>query len=116
MKLSERDEELQLLDRLYAGCVYGKGAAILANGPVGCGKTALLWAFGERVIEQGGLFFSATSSASERLHPFGLLDLLMNAMRVAGMAADPLVAEEIGATATGSAGQGFQRSAPGLLQ
>jgi DNA-binding CsgD family transcriptional regulator len=116
MKLSERDEDLQLLDRLYAGCVDGKGAAVLVDGPVGCGKTALLRAFAERVFDQGGLFFSVTASASERLHPFGLVDLLMNAMRAAGMAGDLLVAEEIGATVPGGVGQGLRRAAPGLLQ
>ncbi|MBT2505651.1 AAA family ATPase [Streptomyces sp. ISL-98] len=98
MKVSERDRELLLLDRLYAGCVRGKGAVVLASGPVGCGKTALLQVFAKRVAEKGGLFSSVTASASERLHQFGLIDQLVRALRAAGMDADPFAAEDVGVT------------------
>lgn len=53
MKLSERDGELGLLRRLYRGCVAGKGSLVITNGPVGCGKTALIQTFAEQVTEQG---------------------------------------------------------------
>ncbi|MEC4019816.1 helix-turn-helix transcriptional regulator [Streptomyces sp. H27-D2] len=116
VKLSERNKELQLLNRLYAGCVRGKGAVVLANGPVGCGKTALVQGFAERVMEQGGLFLSVTAAASERLHPFGLIDQLMTAMRAAGVDAAPLAAEDAGVTASAGDPQGAPRVPLGLLQ
>ncbi|MFE2428514.1 AAA family ATPase [Streptomyces sp. NPDC059373] len=116
VKLSERDDEIRLLEQLYEGCAGGKGAGVLTNGPVGCGKTALLQAFGERVIEQGGLFFSVTASVSEQLHPFGVIDQLLNAMRAAGMAAAPCAAEEGGITAPGNGPQAIRRAPVGLLQ
>ncbi|MFF3325661.1 AAA family ATPase [Streptomyces sp. NPDC002889] len=116
MKLSERDEELRLLDRLYAGCAQGKGAVVLMNGPVGCGKTALLQAFAKRATEQGGLFLSVTASASERLHLFGLIDQLVNAMRAGGMDAAPFVAEDVGVTVEAGDPQGIPRVPLALLQ
>ncbi|WP_194292707.1 helix-turn-helix transcriptional regulator [Streptomyces katsurahamanus] len=116
MKFSDRDEELRLLDRLYEGCVRGKGAVVLANGSVGCGKTALLQTFASRVKENGGLFLSVTASASERLHLFGLIDQLVSAIRAAGMTADPLAAEEVDVTVSADDQQGAPRIPLGLLQ
>ncbi|MFG2231314.1 AAA family ATPase [Streptomyces sp. NPDC048723] len=116
MKLSERDDELQLLERLYAGCVRGRGAVVLTNGPVGCGKTALLRAFAGRAVEQGALFFSVTASASEQFHQLGLVDQLVTAMRAAGMAADPFAAEEVGVTVSGDDPEQAGRAPLGLLQ
>lgn len=118
MKLSERDEELRLLYRLYESSAGGKGAVVLTNGPVGCGKTALIQAFAERVTEQGGLFLSVTASASERLHHFGLMDQLVNAMPAAGMAVDPFAVEDFAGTVPTGAGdpQGPPRVPLRLLQ
>src|SRR5262249_40882719 len=81
---------LYLLDQLHEDCVRGKGAVVMVNGPVGYGKTALLQAFGERVAEQGGRFVSVAASASERLHPLGLIGELLDLTHAAGMVADPL--------------------------
>jgi DNA-binding CsgD family transcriptional regulator len=116
VKLSDRDDELQLLDRLNDGCVRGRGAAVLVNGPVGCGKTALLQAFAERTADQGGLFLPVTASTSERLHLFGLIDQLVNAMRAAGLSADPFAAEDVGVTVSGHEPEGIRRAPLGLLQ
>jgi DNA-binding CsgD family transcriptional regulator len=86
VKLRERDEELALLGELYGGCVAGKGALVIATGPVGCGKTALMRTFAEQVVEQGGTFLSVTGSASESHDRLGLIDQLATAMRAAGAA------------------------------
>ncbi|MFF8960937.1 AAA family ATPase [Streptomyces sp. NPDC014894] len=116
MKFSERDEELRLLVRLYAGTARGRGAVVFTNGPVGCGKTALLQAFASRVKEQGGHFLSVTASTSERFHLYGLIDQLVNAIRAAGLTADPFAAEEVDVTVDVGDHQRPPRIPLGLLQ
>nr|ALK27903.1 putative LuxR regulatory protein [Streptomyces sp. DSM 11171] len=116
MSVSERDDELQLLDQLYARCVLGKGAVVLTNGPVGCGKTALLHMFAGWVKAKGAVFASVTASASERLHLFGLIDQLVTALRTAGMDADPFAAEDVGVTVSVSDHPRVPRVPLGLLQ
>ncbi|MFJ8013295.1 AAA family ATPase [Streptomyces sp. NPDC096339] len=116
MKLSERDVELRLLDRLYAGCARGRGVVVFTNGPVGCGKTALLSRFAERAVEQGAVYLSVTASASEQLHPFGLADQMVTAMRAAGMAIGPFAAESGGVTVSGKRSQGAGRAPVAVLQ
>lgn len=116
VKFSERDEELRLLVRLYAGTAQGRGAVVFTNGPVGCGKTALLQDFASRVKEEGGLFLSVTAATSERLHLYGLIDQLVNAIRAAGITADPLAAEEIGVTVSAGDHPRTSRIPLGLLQ
>lgn len=116
MKLSERDEELQLLNQLYGGCVRGKGSVVLTNGPVGCGKTALLQTFAEHVEERGGRFLSVTASATEKLHLFGLIDQLGNAMRTGGTTADLFAAEDGVTVSADAESQGAPQVPLGLLQ
>ncbi|MFF4760323.1 AAA family ATPase [Streptomyces sp. NPDC001292] len=116
VRLSERDEEHHLLDRLYGDCARGRGALVLVNGPVGSGKTALLQAFAQRTEEYGGLFLSVTASASERLHMFGLVDQLATAMRVSGVVADPLAADEVGVTVAAGEAEENPLVPLGLLQ
>ncbi|MFE5895087.1 AAA family ATPase [Streptomyces sp. NPDC056462] len=94
VKLSERDEELGLLRGLYKGCVAGKGALVIVNGPVGCGKTALVRTFAEHVTRQEGAFLSVTGSASESLDRLGLIDQLVTAMHAAGPADGPSAVAE----------------------
>ncbi|MFD4524156.1 AAA family ATPase [Streptomyces sp. NPDC058470] len=116
MKLSERDGQLRLLDRLYESSARGKGAVVVMNGPVGCGKTALIQAFAERVTEQGGSFVSVTASAGERLHHFGLIDQLMNAVHAAGTAVAPFAAEDFGVAVAVGDPHGTPRVPLPLLQ
>lgn len=101
VNLSERDEELRLLEKLYTGCGRGKGAVVLVNGPVACGKTALIRSFADWATERGGRFLSMTASASERLDRLGLVDQLMSAMRAAGAAAAPLAGADDGLPGSG---------------
>ncbi|WP_316763621.1 helix-turn-helix transcriptional regulator [Streptomyces herbicida] len=116
MKLGERDDALQLLERLYDGCAGGRGAVVLTNGPVGSGKTALVSTFAERAVERGALYVSVTASASEQLHLFGLAHQLVTAMRAVGMAIDPFAAEDVGVTVSGDRAQETGRAPIGLLQ
>ncbi|MEU1168569.1 ATP-binding protein, partial [Streptomyces sp. NPDC005921] len=60
--LQERNGEVQQLHQLYRACAAGSGAVVLADGPVGCGKTALLRSLAEWAAGQGALCASATAS------------------------------------------------------
>ncbi|MCW8375666.1 AAA family ATPase [Streptomyces justiciae] len=102
MKLHERDGELGLLRELYEGCVAGKGALVIVNGPVGCGKTTLVRAFAEQVTDRGGTFLPVTGAASESLDRLGLIDQLVTAMRAAGPADGPPAATELAGAAEAS--------------
>ncbi|MFF5106287.1 AAA family ATPase [Streptomyces sp. NPDC000134] len=85
MNLSDRDAELRLLKRRYAESTKGRGAVVVADGPVGCGKTALIRPFADWVTQQGGYFLPLTASAGERLDRLGLVDQLIDAIRAIGM-------------------------------
>ncbi|NUS27351.1 MAG: ATP-binding protein, partial [Streptomyces sp.] len=95
MKLTERDVELALLRELYEECLAGKGALVVVNGPVGCGKTALVRAFAGQVVDRGGTFLSVTGAASESLDRLGLIDQLVTAIRATGAADGPPAATEL---------------------
>ena len=95
MKLTERDVELGLLRELYEECLAGKGALVVVNGPVGCGKTALVRAFAGQVVDRGGTFLSVTGAASESLDRLGLIDQLVTAIRARGAADGPPAATEL---------------------
>jgi DNA-binding CsgD family transcriptional regulator/tetratricopeptide (TPR) repeat protein len=83
--LNQRETELRLFDQIYAASDRGRGAVLLVNGPVGAGKTAMLQEMAERADKRGGLCFAVTASASERPHPYGVLDRLVASMCAAGM-------------------------------
>jgi DNA-binding CsgD family transcriptional regulator len=84
--LVERSGELTLLGGLMASAVAGKGRVAIVTGAVGTGKTELLNAFTEQVVDLGGLTITATGARAEHDFPLGVLtQLLMDA---------PLVAEE----------------------
>jgi len=74
--LFERDEELARLDELFAGCARGIGAVVVVSGAVGTGKTALLHAAAERVVESGGLVLSATGVRAGRAVPLEVVSEL----------------------------------------
>ena len=37
VRLTERDNELEAFDRIFAEAVHGRGAVVLVNGPIGIG-------------------------------------------------------------------------------
>jgi DNA-binding CsgD family transcriptional regulator len=77
VQLVERAEELSLLQGLLTECAAGRGQLALVCGPVGSGKTELLYAFGEAAVEAGAVLLTATGSPVERSVPFGVLDQLL---------------------------------------
>jgi DNA-binding CsgD family transcriptional regulator len=93
VRLSERDEDLRRLEQVYATWQQGRGSVVVTDGPVGGGKTALLWTFVESVVRRKGQFFSVTGAVTERAHPFALMRRLVDSMCPAGMT-DPFAAED----------------------
>src|SRR5690349_19268635 len=83
--LAGRTEEIQLIHRLCAGWERGQSAVVVASGPVGGGKTALLRTVAEHVLARDGLFFLVAATASERTYPLGVIEQLVRAMHAAGM-------------------------------
>ncbi|MGM1061501.1 AAA family ATPase [Saccharothrix sp. Mg75] len=76
MTLVERDEELAALSRLYERCARGRGQAVIVSGGVASGKTELLHAFAEQVVQRGAVLLPATGSRAERDVSFGVLGQL----------------------------------------
>lgn len=113
-KLQERNGEIQQLQQLYLACAAGSGAVVLTDGPVGCGKTALLCSFAEWATEKGALFASATASPGERHDRLGLIEQLMTALRTAARSADLPAADDCAELAAAAAGGG--RASRALLK
>jgi len=86
--------------------VAGKGSLVITNGPVGCGKTALIQTFVEQIAEQGGAVLSATGSASESLDRLGLIDQLVAAMGAAGPARGPSAGADVAEVAKAAEASG----------
>jgi DNA-binding CsgD family transcriptional regulator len=81
----ERKVELKIIEQVVAESRHGKGAVVVVTGATGTGKTALLQTTVERAVGGDGSCFTVTASASERTHPYGLLDQLVKVMRAGGM-------------------------------
>ena len=75
--LVERDAELAVFEEMLSRSSGGQGGAVLVSGPVACGKTAMLRAFGMRVADSGGVYVGATASHAESALPFAVLDQLV---------------------------------------
>src|SRR5215207_9890232 len=75
-QLFEREAELSRLDALFAKCARGTGAVAVVGGAVGIGKTALLHAAAERVVDAGGLVLGTTGVRTERTVPLGVISEL----------------------------------------
>lgn len=72
-----RDAELQLFSDLISGSLAGAGGALLLQGEAGIGKTALLGAARQAIVEQGGRALSAVGVQSEASVPFAGLHQLL---------------------------------------
>ncbi|WP_234543432.1 helix-turn-helix transcriptional regulator [Streptomyces shenzhenensis] len=105
--LQERNGEVQQLHQLYRACAAGSGAVVLADGPVGCGKTALLRSLAEWAAGQGALCASATASPAERHDRLGLIEQLMTALRAAARSVDVPAADNCGVIAAAAAAGGY---------
>ncbi|MFJ3771650.1 AAA family ATPase [Streptomyces sp. NPDC090075] len=105
--LQERNGEVQQLHQLYRACAAGSGAVVLADGPVGCGKTALLRSLAEWAAGQGALCASATASPAERHDRLGLIEQLMTALRAAARSVDVRAADNCAVIAAAAAAGGY---------
>jgi len=76
--LAERTKELDELDELMRNSAEGRGRAALISGPLACGKTELLYAFGERVAAAGAVLLSAAASAAEQMLPWAVMSQLVH--------------------------------------
>ncbi|WP_228388356.1 helix-turn-helix transcriptional regulator [Streptomyces jumonjinensis] len=73
----ERNAEISILNGMLDACMAGRGGVALISGPAASGKTALLRAFGTRVVAAGALFLQATGSGAERDLPLGVMEQLL---------------------------------------
>nr|ADU85998.1 putative LuxR class regulator [Dactylosporangium aurantiacum subsp. hamdenensis] len=73
MALTERTDELSILEEMLSECRRGVGQLALISGPAGCGKTEVLDAFAERATQAGVLLLSATAKRSGAEVPFDVL-------------------------------------------
>ncbi|WP_345633092.1 AAA family ATPase [Rugosimonospora acidiphila] len=73
----ERNEALAVLEEHLAGAVIGQGRVAIVAGTVGIGKTELLRALAERVVDLGALAVVASGTRAERDLPLGLLSQLL---------------------------------------
>ncbi|OQO89678.1 hypothetical protein B1813_22520 [Saccharomonospora piscinae] len=78
MSLVDRDEQVRALDHFLAESAAGRGAVVSLEGPVACGRTALLRTFCRRAEASGALVLSATCSGTERELPFAALRQLLH--------------------------------------
>ncbi|MFG2004729.1 ATP-binding protein [Spirillospora sp. NPDC048911] len=83
----ERSIEFSVLDDLLEKCATGTAQVAVIDGPVACGKTALLNTFAERAVEAGALVLSAAGAHAERHLSLGVLDQLMRNVESADGAA-----------------------------
>ncbi|MFE2727627.1 AAA family ATPase [Kitasatospora sp. NPDC059327] len=74
----ERDDHLRTFDHLLRDAVAGTGRALLIEGPMKTGRTALLGAMARRAGEAGFEVLGATCSRVEAELPFGMLDQLLH--------------------------------------
>lgn len=84
----ERDEPLEQLTHLLAGCAEGRGAAAVVRAAVGFGKTTVLAAFAERAVVLGYTVLSAIGSQAESGFTYGVLEQLFHAAELAVAAAN----------------------------
>ncbi|HEV2634424.1 MAG TPA: AAA family ATPase [Actinocrinis sp.] len=77
MTLVGRDTERDLLRAEYDRCVRGGGGVVVLGGPVGCGRTELLYEFCDSARAAGAVVLSATGSAMERTFPLAVLHQLL---------------------------------------
>jgi DNA-binding CsgD family transcriptional regulator len=78
MELVGRSGELELLRDAFAGCGEGRGQLVLVGGRFASGKTELLHAFGDLVVESGALLLSATGARAEGALQRGVLGQLFH--------------------------------------
>ncbi|MEU8235662.1 AAA family ATPase [Actinoplanes sp. NPDC048967] len=84
VELVERDGHLAELGAIFEMSRTGKGQVVLVDGPPAVGRTALLWAAGQRATAAGFRFVSATCAPQERSLPMGVMTQVLQAIGAAG--------------------------------
>lgn len=72
----EREHQLAALQNALVKCRSGAGGFLVATGPIGSGKTALLAGFAGTAAEQGFLCLTADGTRAERDLPLGAISQL----------------------------------------
>lgn len=88
--LVERDEQLFALEKAFGDCLRGTQQAALITGAVATGKTSLLGAFADRLAGSDAILLSASASRSERGVPLGVLEQLLERVRLTSNGVDQL--------------------------
>ncbi|MFE6614011.1 AAA family ATPase [Amycolatopsis sp. NPDC057786] len=76
--LPERGPALDVLHRAFAGCRDGAGSVVVVRGAPGCGRTALVQHFVERLADTEALVLTATGTPVERELPMGVAGQLVH--------------------------------------
>lgn len=76
-EIVEREPVLDLLADQLDLAVSGCGRVVSVTGPVGVGRTALLGAFADRVLDHGALPITARGCTTEQQLPLGLFNQLL---------------------------------------
>jgi DNA-binding CsgD family transcriptional regulator len=76
MTLIGRDSELAVLRAVFRDCADGSGTAVLVQGPVAGGKSALLREFIAFAVTEGATCLSAIAAPAERGLPMGVVGQL----------------------------------------
>ncbi|MFE1885186.1 helix-turn-helix transcriptional regulator [Streptomyces diastatochromogenes] len=80
--LPERVRLLGELRRMFEGSRRGDSRVAVVYGPVGCGKTELLYDFAAYVEAREGVYLGAIASRAEQTVPFGLLAHLLHSDKI----------------------------------
>lgn len=113
MRPSYNSDALEQLESAFAETCEGRGRLTVVRGGPGCGKTALLRTFAQRVTSEGTLFVSATASPAESELQGGVLDQFFRSVELPPETTK-LVERLIAAGMRGTPGLGsiLQRVAP----
>jgi DNA-binding CsgD family transcriptional regulator len=88
VRLTNREQELDLLGDLFLEGVNGRGTATFISGPIGVGKTSLLLTATGRARADGARVLTAFAERSERTLPFGVMSHLFRQAPLEPAAAD----------------------------
>ncbi|MCP2170279.1 regulatory protein, luxR family [Goodfellowiella coeruleoviolacea] len=105
MRVSDRQDKVELLQDFFAAGSSGTGSIVAVQGPMATGKTSLLHDFAEQLVGRGVLVLTATASPEEQDDPLGVIRQLVRHIPApavgdgAGHPADELVPDAADADA-----------------
>lgn len=90
VRLIERDSHVVRFERLLTTGAWSRGALVLVSGPMGVGKSRLLYVLCDRAAEHGATVLAATASENDQAVPLELLDQLYRAAPCSKIRSDVL--------------------------